>query len=337
MIKYYELRNRAVLVLCPKKLADNWLNFNSNLKTNLFAKDRLNYDVLCHTDLSRTSGDSFGIPLNRVNWGNYDLVVIDESHNFRNNDIYKDKETRYQKLMNQVIREGVKTKVLMLSSTPVNNRFTDLRNQLALKEGQSEVLSTKLKTTSSIEEIFRRAQTAFNSWSKLPPEERTASSILTMLEFDFFELLDSVTIARSRKHIETFYDTADIGKFPKRKKPLSFQCPLTERTDVMTLNEIVAQLTLMKLSVYAPLSYILSSRVSKYEALYDTEVSGGRGRLKQVDRERNLQALMTTNLLKRLESSVEAFRLTLRSLKQNHTNTLDAIADFERSGGRLGF
>jgi hypothetical protein len=336
VIKYYELRNRAVLVLCPKKLADNWLNYNTNLKTNLFAKDRFNYDVLCHTDLSRTSGDSFGIPLNRVNWGNYDLVVIDESHNFRNNDIYKDKETRYQKLMNQVIREGVKTKVLMLSATPVNNRFNDLRNQLALAyEGESDALSEKLKIASSVEEIFRRAQTAFNTWSKLPPEERTASSILKMLDFDFFELLDSVTIARSRKHIETFYDTADIGKFPERRKPLSFHCPLTTRTDVMDLNEIVGQLSLLKLAVYAPLSYILTSRVAKYESLYDTEVGGGRGRLKQVDRERSLQALMTTNLLKRLESSVEAFRLTLRSLKENLTGTLDAIADFERSGGTL--
>ena len=254
VIKYYELRNRTVLVLCPKKLADNWLNYNSNLKTNLFAKDRFYYDVLCHTDLSRTSGDSFGIPLNRVNWGNYDLVVIDESHNFRNNDIYKDKETRYQKLMNQVIREGVKTKVLMLSATPVNNRFTDLRNQLALAyEGDSDALSEKLKTTSSVEEIFRRAQKAFNVWSKLPPEERTAPAILKMLDFDFFELLDSVTIARSRKHIETFYDTTDIGKFPERRKPLSFHCPLTARKDVMTLNEIVAQLTMLKLAVYAPL------------------------------------------------------------------------------------
>lgn len=336
VIKYYELRNRAVLVLCPKKLADNWLNYNSNLKTNLFTKDRLNYDVLCHTDLSRTSGDSFGIPLNRINWGNYDLVVIDESHNFRNNDIYKDKETRYQKLMNQVIREGVKTKVLMLSATPVNNRFTDLRNQLALAyEGESEALSEKLKTSSSVEEIFRRAQTAFNVWSKLPPEERTAQAILQMLDFDFFELLDSVTIARSRKHIETFYDTADIGKFPERRKPLSFHCPLTTRTDVMSLNEIVAQLTTLKLAVYAPLGYILPSRIGKYEALYDTEVGGGRGRLKQVDRERSLQALMTTNLLKRLESSVEAFRLTLGALKSNLTNTLDAIADFERSGGTI--
>ncbi len=335
VIKYYELRNRAVLVLCPKKLADNWMNYNSNLKTNLFAKDRFNYDVLCHTDLSRTSGDSFGIPLNRVNWGNYDLVVIDESHNFRNNDVYKDKETRYQKLMNQVIREGVKTKVLMLSATPVNNRFTDLRNQLALAyEGQSEGLSKKLKTNTSIEEIFRRAQAAFNEWSRLPPDQRTADAILQALDFDFFELLDSVTIARSRKHIETFYDTKDIGKFPERLKPLSFHCPITTRTDVMSLNEIVAQLTLLKLAVYAPLSYILPSRVAKYEALYDTEVEG-RGRLRQADRERSLQALMTTNLLKRLESSVEAFRLTLRSLRDNLSNTLSAIAQFEKSGGAL--
>jgi len=333
VMKYYELRNKSVLLLCPKKLADNWLNFNTNLKTNIFAGDRFNYDVLCHTDLSRTSGTSFGIPLNRVNWGNYDLVVIDESHNFRNNDIYKDKETRYQKLMNQVIKEGVKTKVLMLSATPVNNRFNDLRNQLALAyEGQSEDLSQKLKTSSSIEEIFRRAQAAFNSWSKLPPEERTAATILKALDFDFFELLDSVTIARSRKHIETFYDTKDIGDFPERKKPLSYHCPLTARTDVMSLNEIVTQLSLLKLSVYAPISYIQPSKIRKYEDLYDTEVGGGRGRLKQVDRERSLQALMTTNLLKRLESSVEAFRLTLKSLQANHTNTLEAIEKFEASG-----
>ena len=271
VVKYYELRNKSVLVLCPKKLADNWLNYNRNLKTNIFAKDRFNYDVLCHTDLSRTSGESFGTPLNRINWGNYDLVVIDESHNFRNNDAYKDKETRYQKLMNKVIKEGVKTKVLMLSATPVNNRFADLRNQLALAyEGDSEILSKKLKTGKSVEEIFRGAQTAFNNWAKLPPEERTARAILDSLDFDFFELLDSVTIARSRKHIQTFYDTKDIGQFPERRKPLSYHSPLTARTDVMGFNDIFAQLSLLKLSVYAPVSYILPSRLKKYEEAYDT-------------------------------------------------------------------
>ncbi|MHC2672607.1 SNF2 family DNA or RNA helicase [Bradyrhizobium diazoefficiens] len=333
VIKYYELRNRAVLVLCPKKLADNWRNYNTNLTTNILAKDRLSYDVLCHTDLSRTSGESFGIPLNRVNWGNYDLVVIDESHNFRNNDIYKDRETRYQKLMNKVIRAGVKTKVLMLSATPVNNRFTDLRNQLALAyEGQSEGLSRHLKAETSVEEIFRRAQKTFNAWSTLPADERTAASILKALDFDFFELLDAVTIARSRKHIETFYDTKDIGKFPERCKPLSFHCPITQRTDVMGLNDIFTRLSVLKLAVYAPISYILPSRLRKYEEVYDTEVEGGRAKLRQADRERSLQALMTTNLLKRLESSVEAFRLTLRLLGSNIDRALSAINNFERSG-----
>ena len=334
VVKYYELRNRAVLVLCPKKLADNWRNYNTNLKTNIFAKDRFNYDVLCHTDLSRTSGESFGIPLNRVNWGNYDLVVIDESHNFRNNDIYKDRETRYQRLMNKVIRDGVKTKVLMLSATPVNNRFTDLRNQLALAyEGQSDGLSKNLKTKTSIEEIFRRAQKAFNVWSELPPDERTSAAILKSLDFDFFELLDAVTIARSRKHITTFYDTKDIGQFPQRLKPLSFHCPITDRADVMGFNDIFAQLSVLKLAVYAPISYILPSRLRKYEEMYDTQTEGGRGKLRQLDRERSLQALMTTNLLKRLESSVEAFRLTLGALAGNISRTVNAIADFQRNGG----
>ena len=332
VVKYYELRNRSVLVLCPKKLADNWLNYNRNLKTNIFARDRFNYDVLCHTDLSRTSGESFGTPLNRINWGNYDLVVIDESHNFRNNDVYKEKETRYQKLMRKVIKEGVKTKVLMLSATPVNNRFNDLRNQLALAyEGNSENLSKNLRTDKTVEKIFSNAQASFNTWSKLPPEKRTARAILDSLDFDFFELLDSVTIARSRKHIQTFYDTKDIGTFPERRKPLSFHSPLTQRVDVMSFNQIFEQLSLLRLAVYAPISYILPSRLKKYEEMYDTQVAG-RGKLRQVDREKSLQALMTTNLLKRLESSIESFRLTLQSLRTNHTKTLAKISSFHLSG-----
>lgn len=336
VVKYYELRNRSVLVLCPKKLADNWLNYNSNLSTNIFAKDRFNYDVLCHTDLSRTSGDSFGIPLNRVNWGNYDLVVIDESHNFRNNEAYKDRETRYQKLMQKVIRNGVKTKVLMLSATPVNNRFSDLRNQLALAyEGDSENLSKKLRGKRSVEEVFRRAQVAFNLWSQLSPETRTAKAILDALDFDFFELLDCVTIARSRKHIQAFYDTKDIGPFPERLKPLSFRCPLTARADVPDFNGIFAELSLLKLSVYAPISYILPSRLKKYEERYDTQVEGGKSKFRQIDRERSLQALMTTNLLKRLESSVEAFRLTLTNLYDNHVQMLSRIQTFKKSGSGI--
>ena len=273
------------------------------------------------------------MPLNRVNWGNYDLVVIDESHNFRNNDSISERETRYQRLMNQVVRQGVKTKVLMLSATPVNNRFTDLRNQLALAyEGESENLRSKLRSEKHIDEIFRRAQAAFNAWSTLPPEERTAAAILNALDFDFFELLDSVTIARSRKHIQTFYDTKDVGTFPERLKPLSFHCQLTQRKDVIGFNEIFERLSMLTLAVYAPLSYVLPSRLAKYEELYDPEEYIGHGNLKQSGREKGIQALMTVNLLKRLESSVESFRLTLTSLAENHHRTLDKIAAFQKTG-----
>ena len=329
VIKYYELRNKSVLVLCPKKLGANWTNYNTNLVTNIFAKDRFNYDVLYHTDLSRRSGETLGIDLAKVNWGNYDLIVIDESHNFRNRDTYKDKETRYDKLMNKVLRQGVKSKVLMLSATPVNNRFRDLKNQLALAyEGNTNLLEDKLDTERDIETIFSRAQASFNAWSKLSPESRTTASILNLLDFDFFKLLDSVTIARSRKHIQTFYDTKDIGQFPRRLKPISFHCGLTHEQPSVSFDQIYDDLSLIKMSVYAPVSYVFPSALSKYEASFDTDV-GTRGKLKQVDRERSLQALMTVNLLKRLESSIHAFRLTLTVLKDRIEDVLSRIADFE--------
>tara|TARA_R110000823_G_scaffold10240_7_gene35368 strand:+ start:5470 stop:8763 length:3294 start_codon:yes stop_codon:yes gene_type:complete len=336
VIKYYELRNKSVLVLVPKKLADNWLTYNRNLTTNIFAKDRFNYDVLCHTDLSRTGGESFGTPLNQVNWGNYDLVVIDESHNFRNNDAVKERDTRYQTLMKKVIRAGVKTKVLMLSATPVNNRFNDLRNQLALAyEGESGELSNQLGIGHTIEQVFRDAQTAFNTWSKMPAEERTSTRILNMLSFDFFKLLDSVTIARSRRHIQQFYDTTEIGAFPQRLPPKSYHVPITNLPGSMELNGIYELLSALNLAVYTPMSYLLPSRIKKYESLYDTQVDGGRGQLRQVDRERSLRALMTTNLLKRLESSVHSFRLTLQSLQSNIEQTLTIIENFKQQSANL--
>lgn len=337
VIKYYELRNKSVLVLCPKKIADNWQNYNQNLVTNIFAKDRFNYTVLCHTDLQRNRGYSLGIPLDRINWGNFDLVVIDESHNFRNNEAFKDRETRYQKLMNKVIKAGVKTKVLMLSATPVNDRFNDLRNQLALAyEGESDKLDKKLHTEKDINEIFRSAQGVFNIWAKLPPQERTPAAILNSLSFDFFEMLDSVTIARSRKHIQKFYDIKDIGPFPERLKPISYHCPLTHRTDVINFNEIFNRLIILNMAMYAPFRYILASRLGKYEALYDTEVKGGLSRLKQSDREKSLQALMTVNLLKRLESSVEAFRLTLQMLHDKHENADEDEMEAPDSDATIG-
>ncbi len=340
VIKYYELRNKSVLVLTPKRLAENWTNYNANLTTNIFASDRFNYDVLAHTDLSRTRGQSLGIPLDRVNWGNYDLVVIDESHNFRNADFVEDgeRESRYQRLMRQVIRSGVKTKVLMLSATPVNNRFADLRNQLALAyEGESQNLSSKLNISTSVEEVFRQAQRVFNAWSKLPPEQRTTDAILAQLDFDFFDLLDAVTIARSRKHIQAFYDTSEIGAFPDRLPPRSLRPPLTDLADAPSFSELFARLSLITMAVYAPLGYVLPSRLAKYEELYGNvaagqNVMGGMvSNLGQASRERGIQKLMTVNLLKRLESSVEAFRLTLGRLQDTVEDAIRSVDGHDAS------
>lgn len=326
VIKYYELRNKSVLVLAPKKLADNWTNYNANLTTNIFASDRFNYDVLAHTDLSRTRGESMGLRLDRINWGNYDLVVIDESHNFRNADYAEEKESRYQRLMRQVIREGVKTKVLMLSATPVNNRFNDLKNQLQLAyEGESENLAQQLNISTTVDKVFSDAQRVFNEWSKLPPESRTADRILQMLDFDFFELLDSVTIARSRKHIQAFYDTTEIGTFPKRRRPESVRVPLSDLPDVPAFNEIFGQLQALTLAVYTPLAYVFPSRISKYEDLYNIKGGTARSNIGQRGREQGLKKLMTVNLLKRLESSVEAFRLTLAKIELAVDNSLTKL------------
>ncbi|WP_436064614.1 helicase-related protein [Arthrobacter sp. LjRoot14] len=326
VIKYYELRNKSVLVLCPKKLAENWTNYNANLTTNIFAEDRFNYDVLAHTDLSRTGGESLGLRLDRINWGNYDLIVIDESHNFRNADYAEEKESRYQRLMRRVIREGVKTKVLMLSATPVNNRFNDLKNQLQLAyEGESENLAQHLNISTTVEKVFSDAQRVFNEWSKLAPEDRTSERILQMLDFDFFELLDSVTIARSRKHIQAFYDTTEIGAFPERLPPMSIREPLTDLADAPSFNDIFEQLQALTLAVYTPLAYVFPSRISKYEDLYNVTAGSARSNLGQQGREQGLKKLMTVNLLKRLESSVDAFRLTLAKIEDSVNRTLQRL------------
>lgn len=331
VIKYYENRNKSVLVLCPKKLAENWNTYKDNYVNNPIAADRLNYDVLFHTDLSRAHGKSNGLDLDRLNWGNYDLVVIDESHNFRNgagthaNTV----ENRYVKLMDKVIRAGVRTKVLMLSATPVNNRFNDLKNQLAIAyEGKSGMLDERLRTTKPIDEIFRQAQKAFNAWSKLEPEERTTDALLRSLDFDFFELLDSVTIARSRKHIEKYYSTEKIGKFPERLKPISLRPSLTSRNDVTNYNEIYEQLMSLSLVIYTPSNYIFPSKLDKYIDL--THNKGNN--LTQRGREEGIRRLMSTNLLKRLESSVYSFHLTLSRICDLIKGTIAAIDRFEQYG-----
>lgn len=334
VIKYYENRNRNVLVLCPKKLNDNWQTFRSNYKNNPVLADRLRYDILFHSDLSRDKGLSNGLDLERVNWGNYDLIVIDESHNFRNggrfdNDDEDDdfKENRYARLMNKVIRSGVKTKVLMLSATPVNNRFSDLKNQLQLAyEGRAENINGLLNTGKSIDGIFRDAQTAYSKWAKLPSERRTTEKLVDSLSYDFFQLLDAVTIARSRSHIIKYYDTNDVGKFPKRLPPISRRPKLTDLTDAITFSDIARLLETLNLSIYTPSLFIFDSVKDNYGIDFQGEGLTIDGR------EKGIRKLMAINLLKRLESSVNSFRLTLTRIHDFIKDSIAAIDKFQKEG-----
>lgn len=321
VIKYYESRNQNVLVLCPKKLALNWTTYKNNYHTNILAPDRLRYDVLFHSDLSRTRGTSNGIDLSLINWGNYDLVVIDESHNFRNGYATdSERENRYEKLMKSVIKSGIRTKVLMLSATPVNNRFSDLRNQLQLAyEGDASQINEQLPLKAGIDGTFRQAQKAYNLWAKLPPEERTTANLQKSLPFDFFEILDAVTIARSRRHIERYYDTTDIGKFPKRLAPESRQPQLTNKPNAPRYREIFDLIRQLNLAVYTPSSFILPTRIAKYADL------GGAKGLSLEGRELGIRRLMSVNLLKRLESSVNSFRLTVQRVRGQVASTLDLL------------
>ena len=327
VIKYYESRNNRVLVLCPKKLRENWLTYKGNRRDNILEKDRLNYDVLNHTDLSRYTGYSGEINLEKIYWENYDLIVIDESHNFRNNNNKKDdKETRYSRLLNEIIRKGVKTKVLMLSATPVNNKMNDLKNQIAFAtEGNDSALSSfGLK---SIEQTLRKAQMAFNKWNSLSDEEKKLETLLEMLEIDYFKLLDMLTIARSRKHIQKYYDTTSIGKFPERLKPLNIKANIDSKDDFIPLSELNKLIRSLNLAIYSPIKYVLPSKIAEYSKKYDTNT--GRSIFKQTDREESLVHLMRINILKRMESSIYSFGITISKILQNIDLALKKLDSFE--------
>jgi hypothetical protein len=311
IIKYYELRNDRVLVLTPKRLRDNWTLYKANDRRNSLAADRLHYDVLNHTDLSRDSGLSGDIDLTHVNWGNYDLVVIDESHNFRNKAAHKDRETRYDRLMRQIIQTGVKTRVLMLSATPVNNRLADLKNQIAfVTEGDDTALAAN--QIPSIEATTRRAQLQFNRWLVLEESERTPTRLMDMLGFDYFKLLDLLTIARSRKHIEKYYGTLETGRFPERLPPVNIKADVDRAGEFRSIREINNEIRRLNLSAYAPLRYVLPHKQAAYDEKYSTRLHGGQRMFRQADREESLIHLLRVNILKRMESAVTSFALTIK-------------------------
>ncbi len=330
IIKYYELRNDRVLVLVPKRLRDNWTIYKANDRRNSLAADRIHYDVLNHTDLSRDGGMSGDIDLSHINWGNYDLVVIDESHNFRNKSSHKDRETRYDRLMRRIIKEGVKTRVLMLSATPVNNRLADLKNQISfVTEGDDTAFYDH--GISSVETTVRKAQLQFNRWLALEENDRTPSRLMDMLGFDYFKLLDLLTIARSRKHIEKYYGTTETGKFPERLKPINFKPDVDRAGEFRSIREINNEIRRLTLAAYAPLRYVLPHKQAAYDAKYSTQIRGGESFFRQVDREESLVHLLRVNILKRMESAVSSFSLTVKRQLDDVSATLAKIEGHENS------
>lgn len=324
IIKYYELRNDRVLVLAPKKLRENWSIYTLNDKRNILAADRFGFDVLNHTDLSRYKGYSGEINLETINWSNYDLVVIDESHNFRNNTPRKNTINRYQRLMNDIIKAGVKTKVLMLSATPVNNKMNDIKNQInIITEAKDNAFSSI--GLNSVETILRNAQRAFNVWSKLPDEERTTARFLDSINLEYFKLLDALTIARSRKHIEKYYDINDIGKFPTRLKPINIKSNIDMYAEFPSMQDVNTTIKKLNLGIYAPVEYILPSQKASYSEKYDVEVKDGKSKFTQADREKQLVNLMRVNILKRLESSISAFTITIQNILNTINSALNKI------------
>ena len=317
VIKFFELRNERVLVLCPKKLHENWARYPAynSQAANEFLDDKFGYTLLSHTDLSRYSGDSGGVNLENFNWQNFDMVVIDESHNFRNDTKPgEDKDgnfrhSRYSRLLEEVIKEGTKTKVLMLSATPVNTSLIDLRNQIYLMTEKREDVFRDSLGISNIGSLLRQAQKAFKQWEENRSEngQRDKAKLLETLGADFFQLLGGVSIARSRRHIKTFYaeEMTRIGEFPKPEKPENCHPP-TDLMGELSYKALADQISEFELSIYRPSSYVVSAAAK--QRLADEKQ---KFRFNQADRERFLIGMMQTNFLKRLESSAHSLSETL--------------------------
>ena len=315
VIKYFELKNERVLVLCPKKLRENWTVYRHNDALNPFIKDRFRYDVLSHTDLSRENGKSGDLDLATFNWGNFDLVVVDESHNFRNNTPGKRDEdgniirkSRYQRLMDDIVKNGVKTKVLLLSATPVNNDLRDLRNQIYfLTEGEDAAFKDSLGVN-SLKETLATAQKTFTLWAKKQSGERKTKDLLEKLNSAFFKLLDELTIARSRKHILRYYKSsiAALGGFPERKKPVTIFPDIDTQGQFLSYDKLNDEINGYKLSLFAPSRYLKED--FKSLPIYQTHQGDP---FSQADREKFLVGMMKMNFLKRLESSVKSFEITM--------------------------
>jgi len=336
VIKYFELRNERVLVLCPARLRDNWVRYTARAASrhNPFDRDRLNYTVLAHTDLSRYEGKSGDIDLAEFNWGAFELIVIDESHNFRNegqdryaDDGTLDRRSRYNRLLEEALKRGATTKVLMLSATPVNTSLRDLRNQIYLMTEKRQDAFQAALGIGNIQSVFGVAQREFQQWeaARLAGQHPGKANLLERLGADFLSLLDAVSLARSRDHIRRYYPEVEtaIGGFPKRATPVN-RYPATDGQGALSYDDLHRRIGNFRLAIYAPSQYL------KDTASLDEEKANRR--FDQRDRERWLIGMMRVNLLKRLESSVHSYTRTLERILERMDTVETLVAKWHEHG-----
>jgi len=340
VIKYFELLNYKVLVLCPKRLSDNWTMYQAqnNSLLNPLLDDRLGYTVISHTDLSRESGKTIGnIELSTLNWGNFDLVVIDESHNFRNNTKGKTDEdgniirkSRYAKLMDEIIKSGVNTKVLLLSATPVNNNLKDLRNQLYFISAGKEDAFAEQTGVKNLTQTIKNAQTVFTHWADPKKNtKRNVKDLMERLDSSFFKLLDELTIARSRKHIKTYYkeEMKRIGAFPKRLPVISKAPEIDIKNEFPSYDRINKEIMTYKLSLFNPAAYVKENYKEYYAELAgEAKVTA----FTQEKREHYLIGMMKINFLKRLESSIKSFEISMERTIEKINTLISRIENFNK-------
>ena len=324
VIKYFQTQNYLTVLLCPKKLEQNWTQYLRRTGSR-FEKDEFDYIVRFHTDMQGDRLDHYNdAKLNYLQTRKKILIVIDESHNLRN-----EKSGRYQELMSKLIQnkegqENRDVKVLMLSATPINTGLNDVKGQFNLiGHGNDAAFDNEEFGVESLLNLFKDAQSKYTQWCNNP--DRTIGGFIATLPPKFFNLTDKLIVARTRKLIEKTLGE-DLG-FPDKDKPVNIYQGVEHLGKLQTTEEIYQKFDELHLTAYQPSLF-----------LEKTQAKARKGAEKEwddnVNRERFLVKMMGVLFMKRLESSWFSCMTTVKKVLDVHEQTLQLALDFKEKGGK---
>jgi len=310
VMKFFQMQGREVILLCPKKLDNNWRRYKED-QASKFEVDKLKFFMRFHTDMSNSRLESYNDRADKFFRDDKPkLIVIDESHNLRN-----DKANRYKFLVEQILKNNQDVKVLLISATPINNSLNDARNQFKLMvQGDVNGYETKLGVK-NIDYSFKQAQTIFNEWRK-DQHPQIGDFIKKLSGNDFFRLTDSLLVARTRKMVES--QQVDLI-FPVKNKPVNLFVTPHQLGNFETFEELFEHFPPM-LSGYQPAFYLDDDSGVKKDVLRDEKL-----------RDRFLVKMIYILMVKRLESSWFSFYSTVEKIKDHHQNALDKIKAYQAS------